>query len=780
MKEQKPELMLPAGNMDMLKAAVINGADAVYFGTKKFNARMPAQNFSGEELKDAIDFCHFHEKKAYLTLNTLIKDSEMEEAIEVAKQAYELGIDALIMQDLGLIKALRKLLPELELHASTQMTCHNSAGAKFLENIGIKKIVLARELGLEEIKKIRESTKAKTEVFVHGALCFSYSGQCLMSSFLFNKSGNRGMCLQPCRLPYTLSIGEKNEKRNGYLLSMKDLMTINNVKELVDAGIDAFKIEGRLKGVGYAAATARAYRLAIDSAVGKGKPPSKEEINMMKVAFLREDTVGHALGEKEITFPESPSKKGVLTAEVIGFNKEIVTLKVYEQLEKWDKLSVILGDKALGFYVNRIIKNGKDIPRAYAGEFVAIETGKRPHLQKGEKLYINSSKRIDDFAYGSIAKTKKIPYNLHVAVETGKKVSAKAEFGGKKALIEFDFIPAESKTSETSEGMLKEKLFKFGEFFEPLKFSAEIKGNPFFPLSQLKKFKNIILSEMHEELFKGGRKKVDEEKFAEAKKTLLALRNTTLPKPHSKKQEIVLFIDGENKEVEAEAEKIADSIVFNSSAANPKTAKKILVKAPNIQSDSVLEEFEKNHIKKKEKIVCANLGALQKAIENKSEFWADRELNIFNSLAAELMVEMGAQKIVPSVELSLEEIEKLAHLEKIAPLVFFYPALMTSKSYSTQAKALGKNCVLEDRKDFKYKFKFDEKGILRIYNPVPVDMLFEFEKFEKFSAIGIDLTATEKEEALQVIDYLTKTLAGENPQKKYAKFTRGHYLKGIE
>ncbi|MDD4251458.1 MAG: U32 family peptidase, partial [Candidatus ainarchaeum sp.] len=220
----KPELLMPAGNLEKLKIAVTNGADAVYFGAQKFNMRTGADNFSNQDIKEGITFCHFYNKKAYLTLNTSLKDSEIEDALEVAKFAFESGIDALIVQDIGLIKLLRELLPDLELHASTQMTCNNIQGAEFLANFGFKKIVLARELNLLEIKEISDflhSKNVEVEVFTHGAECFSYSGQCLFSSFVFNKSGNRGRCMQPCRLVY--SKVDSNDKAR--FLSMKDLCT---------------------------------------------------------------------------------------------------------------------------------------------------------------------------------------------------------------------------------------------------------------------------------------------------------------------------------------------------------------------------------------------------------------------------------------------------------------------------------------------------------------------------------------------------------------------------
>lgn len=221
----KIELLVPVGDFDCLKAAVQNGADAVYLGSSNFNARSSATNFNIDELEKAIDYAHLRNVQVHLTLNTLIKNDEFESAINLAKSAYELGIDSIIVQDLGLGSFLIKNFPNLPIHASTQMTCHNLLGAKYLEKLGFKRIVLSRELSLSEVQYIKSNISAEIEVFVHGALCISYSGQCLYSSLIGGRSGNRGKCAQGCRLPYELL---ENDRRlnKGYLLSPRDLCSL--------------------------------------------------------------------------------------------------------------------------------------------------------------------------------------------------------------------------------------------------------------------------------------------------------------------------------------------------------------------------------------------------------------------------------------------------------------------------------------------------------------------------------------------------------------------------
>lgn len=257
------ELLAPAGGEAALMAAVQSGADAVYLGADRFSARSGADNFTLKSLGGWIDYCHLRGVSVHLAANTLVKERERADFIHYVSEAYKMGIDAVIIQDLGMAERIKELMPEITLHASTQMTTTTAEGVKALQQRGFSRVVLARELTKAEIENIRKNTDAELEVFVHGALCFSYSGQCLMSSIIGQRSGNRGMCAQPCRLGYEL---QKNGKYldEGYLLSPKDLSLIDHIKELGDIGIDSFKIEGRLKGAGYVATAVGVYRKALD------------------------------------------------------------------------------------------------------------------------------------------------------------------------------------------------------------------------------------------------------------------------------------------------------------------------------------------------------------------------------------------------------------------------------------------------------------------------------------------------------------------------------------
>ena len=252
------EILAPAGSIDSVYAAVRCGANAVYLGSKAFNARRNAANFSNEELRTAVDYCHSHGVKVYMTLNTLVNDTELKTASEEIERACSLPADALLLQDLGLVRIIKEIAPDMPLHASTQMSVQSTQGVKLLEEAGFSRVVLARELSLQEIKEIRRQTGAELEVFVHGALCMCVSGQCLLSAVLGGRSGNRGLCAQPCRLPFGVNGAQ------GHALSLKDMSVIENLAELSDAGVVSFKIEGRMKRPEYVAAAVTACRKSLE------------------------------------------------------------------------------------------------------------------------------------------------------------------------------------------------------------------------------------------------------------------------------------------------------------------------------------------------------------------------------------------------------------------------------------------------------------------------------------------------------------------------------------
>ena len=339
-KNSLPELLAPAGDMECLYAAVAAGADAIYVGGKRFGARAFAKNFEIDELALAVRYCHLHRVKLYVTLNTLIEDREMADAVEYAASLYRIGVDALIVCDVGVIKEIRRCVPELELHASTQMSLHNTLGVKAAAELGVSRAVLARELSLDEIRSAVDNSPLEIEVFLHGALCVCYSGQCLFSSMVGGRSGNRGECAQPCRLPYN---GGK------YPLSLKDLSLADHIPALIESGVASLKIEGRMKSPDYVYTVVGIYRRLLD----EGRVATLEEKDALRRAFSRGGfTDGYFVGRTErgmIGIRSESDKKDTKSLSVGKFEpkKHPVRANVTLRLGEPSEMTLTDGEKSV-------------------------------------------------------------------------------------------------------------------------------------------------------------------------------------------------------------------------------------------------------------------------------------------------------------------------------------------------------------------------------------------------------------------------------------------------
>jgi len=367
----KIELLLPAGNWDCLKAAVENGADAVYFGVDRFNARRRANNFHLEEVREVVDYCHKNGVRAYCTLNTLIKNSEIKDFFQVIKQLYLFGIDAVIIQEISFLPIIKTNFPGMEVHISTQAAITNSYAAELVKTAD--RVILPREFSQEEIKQFIQNTKLPTEIFVQGALCFSYSGKCLFSSFLGGRSGNRGFCAQPCRRLY-----------NGkYLLSMKDLCLIEKIPEIINIGVSTIKIEGRLRSVRYVAAAAKAYRTAIDSYYqGKFAVP-ETLVHEMKLAFNREFTTSYFTSEQDLVASEQPMGRGLF----LGVMEKNNLLHLENNLAVGDGLGLWSNNKVDGAVLKKMERDGVSIKEARKGDLVKLYI----RVPEGTKIFQTSS-----------------------------------------------------------------------------------------------------------------------------------------------------------------------------------------------------------------------------------------------------------------------------------------------------------------------------------------------------------------------------------------------------
>ena len=354
---KKPELLAPVGSIESLYAAIEAGADAVYLSGKKYGARVYANNFNDEELIEAIKYAHIYGVKVYVTVNTIIYEYEVEDFINYIDMLHKNNVDAIIIQDIGMFDLIRKTYPNLELHISTQMHIHNIEGVKFFEKLNAQRVVLARETSIDVIKEIKKNTNIELEVFTHGALCISYSGECLMSSLIGGRSGNRGACAGCCRLPYDIISDNKIINKDKYPLSTKDLMTLEHIDELIESGIDSFKIEGRMKRPEYVYQVVSLYRKAIDSYINTGKSTiTQEDIKEMKKLFNREFTNGYLFNEKYIINGKRPNHQGVEIGSVIDYKNGYVYIKLTDKLNVHDGIR-ILGKSDKGLMLNKMFIN---------------------------------------------------------------------------------------------------------------------------------------------------------------------------------------------------------------------------------------------------------------------------------------------------------------------------------------------------------------------------------------------------------------------------------------
>ena len=423
------ELLSPAGDFECLKSAVQNGANCIYLGADSFSARAYAHNFQEQELEKAIEYCKIRGVKTNLTLNTLIKDDEIESAFNTAKKAYELGIDAIIVQDLGLAKQLIKAFPDLPIHASTQMSVHNLQGALELQELGFSRVVLSRELSIEEIEYICQNTDIEIECFIHGALCISYSGQCLFSSLVGGRSGNRGTCAQSCRLPYELIENDNTILDKGYLLSTRDLCSLEYIPRLINCGVTSLKIEGRMKSSEYVATVTRIYRKYIDLAQSNSeyKIDEKDKKDLMQVFNRGNFSSGHldTHANKKLIYPEKPNNMGLFLGYISKYNqaKGLITLNLNEVLEIGDTIST---EKETGTYtISELIQKNENIKSAQAGTIVTIGRMKG-NIKVGDKIYKMSSKSLNTQARSTFEKdvqTKKIPLNCEVKIVKNSPIS---------------------------------------------------------------------------------------------------------------------------------------------------------------------------------------------------------------------------------------------------------------------------------------------------------------------------------------------------------------------
>lgn len=512
-----PELLAPAGDWDCVRAAIENGADAVYFGLDcGFNARARAKNFGVDDLPSLMQLLHLRGLRGYVTLNTLVFPSELPEIVDALVQIAAAGVDAVLVQDVGLARLVREICPELEIHASTQMTMTSSEGIEVARRLGISRVVLARELSVREIRKIHQQTDMPLEVFVHGALCVAYSGQCLTSESLGGRSANRGQCAQACRLPYELVVdGELRDlAETPYLLSPQDLAAYALIPELIDAGVCSLKIEGRLKTPEYVANITRHYRTAIDQAVtGRRVEFTPRQISEMELSFSRGFSPGWLQGcdHKMLVPGDNSAKRGVRLGQVVEVIGRRVLVRLAAAVARGDGVA-FAGDRSKGDdqggRVYELTRRGKriaedevsegtvelgfdgaavDVSRLYPGQWVWKTDD--PRLRRRLRASFNTADPV-----------RRTPVDLQIAAVTGERLRINAvTAGGAEVVVESDHILEKARRHGATEAGLREQFQRLGGTpFELRDLQVQIEDDPMVPHSVCGAVRRVLVDRLVE------------------------------------------------------------------------------------------------------------------------------------------------------------------------------------------------------------------------------------------------------------------------------------------
>ncbi|KKI00483.1 protease [Methanosarcina sp. 1.H.T.1A.1] len=707
-----PEILSPVGDNEALLGAIKGGADAVYLGVGEFNARQGAKNFTIDDLEAAIDLAHSHGVLVYLALNIPIKQKELQHALEIVDRAYAAGTDAIILQDLGLLRLLKEIYPDLDLHASTQMTIHNKEGVDFAARLGAKRVIVSRELTTAEVKDIVEHSKVGIEVFVHGALCYSYSGKCLFSSFLHDRSANRGACAQPCRRRYSFLVNgrEIDERHIGgsYPISCAELSTLTGLEEIVKTGVVSLKIEGRMKKPEYVTASAAAYKATVEDICRAGENPTKEELEAREAKlaklFYRGFTRGFILGEKGVSHPKYSSNYGAFLGKVLDLSRSKgntkLTVRLEEDIQVKDGISIFTRERMLGSAVTGIITiTGEQVKNAKKGEKVGLEISSKTGraVQRGDELHLTTDTQLLD----TLQKTKleALPVSLKARARKGERftVEIRDETGKssrteESAYAEFtdDYIVQEAERVPTTEEQIRKAMESLGDTpFEAASIEIEADENIFIPVGVLKNARRKAADLLLEKTLGGYKKEQKHPDLADfnrlcavesgaenknnASKNEVSITRTRARDTASKKLLLSVEVQGISYLLQA-AESGADiayiPVSLFEELMSPKNAAKLedlkaerielIFRIPRITHDSELAELKPLLEKIRDagfSVACSSLGAAQLAKELSIPFVAQKDFNIFNAFTASTFYQAGAYRATLSSELNLSEIK---------------------------------------------------------------------------------------------------------------------------
>lgn len=692
------ELLSPAGGPESFRAAIENGADAVYMGLNKHNAREMANNFTEEEYISAILYAHVRDVKVYLTLNTLIYDDEMKDVLELITKLYSHGLDAVIVQDIGLAHMLRKIVPNLHIHASTQMSVHNLKQVKFLEEIGFSRVVLARELSLEEIEYICKNTSVEIEVFVHGALCVSYSGQCLMSSMIGLRSGNRGKCAQPCRMKYSLYETSKDSRykqekcieESAYILSKKDIFGIEHIQKLSEIGVKSLKIEGRSKTPEYVSLVTKKYRKYLDKNISEIDQKDKKELMQI---FNRDGiSTGYLDGvryKQSITL-NSPKNTGLLLGTVMDQRKDYVKVKLEEDISMHDGIEVYSED----YVVSTIVTCIKDehftnINRKVEKDNYVWLGDVTRKVKYGSKIYKTSSSELNEElkqTYSTSKFIRKVNINGEITALKNKKLSINITLeNGTDMHEEIDYMPEDAKTKAIDKNYIIQAISKTNDtpfVFENLNINLD--DNVFIPVSRLNELRRNALEKVYNsfkvELNVSNILGSIDKYLEDEKKNEGNINNTK----EAVKEAVFVYKYDSNKDYlsKYESKDITIDRIYLNVADIINREEEIIKKYSDIQvfiyiSNIVHKNVDKYISENLEKIInlgckgflVGNIGYIKELVDLKKRYdiqlVADYSLNITNSYSAVFMQSHGFDIITPSVELSVGEIQNIAKISRV-------------------------------------------------------------------------------------------------------------------
>ncbi|MDO4178796.1 MAG: DUF3656 domain-containing protein [Phascolarctobacterium sp.] len=818
MKSNYIELLAPAGTWEALEAAVNAGADAVYMGGKSFGARAYASNFDEEEMARAVYFAHMHHVRIFITVNTLVDDSEMEALANYLIFLNNVGVDGLIVQDLGVIRLCQKICPELPLHASTQMTVTNSGGVNFSKHIGLERTVLARELSLKEIEAAC-NCGTEIETFIHGALCVCYSGQCLMSSLIGGRSGNRGRCAQPCRLPYKLFDAHDNDmlanKDAGqYLLSPKDMNTLEILPKLIEAGVVSYKIEGRMKRPEYVAVVVDAYRRAMDSYQEGSFAVPPEDLANIEQIFNRDFTTAYMEGRpgKNMMSDRRPNNRGVLVGRVTKLDKakNKAVIKLDKELHLGDGLEfwVSVGGR-VGTTLTDMRVNGQPVEIARAGQQVMIDVPQG--VRMNDRVFRTLDAKLMAYAsqfFGPDSK-RRIYIDAKVTAHIGEPMRiVLTDDEGNTGYGETNFIVEAARKRPLDEASIRKQIDRLGTTEYGLaNLEIDIDANVMVPMSEMNEARRIACEELD---------KARLQAFAPSRTRVVTYDEALVLPAHklNRKSKVTVHCDSLEK-IAAALEAGAERILFGGDCFNHinptdndyrraaeltrKAGREIAMATPRIVHETQLNYyhrlFDLFDELKVDYVYISNNGLWEMAQGKSFKPWADMSLNIFNNQSLQFWQEHGSSGATISCELTMGQVE---HLCQVSPIPIECMAQgrieMMVSEYCVGGSFLGdlhkgactfkcgQPIFLGDRKDARFPVVGDQFCHMHVMNAHELSMLASASHMQELGVASLRIDAR-LYDAKQVRDlvYMYKNVLGGAYEvtENLPGTTRGHYFRGV-